>query len=183
MANLLHLAEISQSVLDVAYDGLASTSTGQPNEAYISHNAPAVDCCDILVVYAEFIRPSIGMGFNAQYVTGGRVLNQCNNLGRVLDLVIELWRPCFPTVVDNAYHPFPATEDTDAAARALLEDAWALQCSLIGAACDGSIWPDSVSRDCLDMAWGDMQPLGPQGGCAGWRWLLTFELDMSTCGS
>lgn len=139
--------------------------------------------CDILVVYAEFIRPSIGMGFNAQYVTGGRVLNQCNDLGRVLDLVIELWRPCFPAVTDNAYNPFPAPEETDAAAKALLEDAWALQCALTGAACDGSIWPAGVARGCLDMAWGDMAPLGPKGGCAGWRWLLTFELDMSTCGS
>lgn len=182
MADYLYLGKLADSVLDAAFEGLEPTSTGQPSDHYVSHNAPAVDCCDLLVVYTEFIRPSVGMGFNAQYVTGGRVLNQCNNLGRVLDLVIELWRPCFPAVVDNPYHPFPPGEDTDAASKALLEDAWALQCALIGAACDGSIWPDS-NRQCLDMAWGDMQPLGPRGGCAGWRWLLTFELDMTTCGS
>lgn len=183
MANPFHLAEIMDNIVHIAWEGLADTTSGQPTDHYVAHGPPAVDCCDLVVAYAEYVRPSVGFGVQAQYVTGGRVLDQCGNVGRVADIVIELWRPCYPTVVDNAYSPFPPAEDIDAASKSLLEDAWVLQCALISASCNGTIFPPYIGQHCLNVAWGDMKPLGPKGGCAGWSWLLTLELDMSTCGS
>lgn len=178
-ANPLHLAQLMESILNTAYGCLAGTTNGLPKDYYISHGAPAVDCCDILVVYPEWVRPSVGFG-DARYFTGSRIVDRCGNVGRVLDLVIELWRPCTPTLKDSANDPFPAATEMHDYNVKLLEDAWTLQCCVAAAHCAGTLVTDEDGQ-CLEVAWGDLQPLGPQGACSGWRWLITVELENCAC--
>lgn len=169
-----HIADVLESFLEVACTCLEGTSTGRPTDCFVSWGQPAWDCCDMLAIYMNRLRPSRGFQ-DAQYVTGGALWDKCCDQGKVMDIGIELVRPCYPALSDDPINPFPTAEEQHAAAVALLEDAWVLQCCLNQAACDGLLFPDYTN--CLEIGWGDLVPKGPEGGCAGFVWYLTVELE------
>jgi len=172
------LAIMTRSIMTVACECLESTTLGSPKDCYVSHGPPADLCCDYLAVWVETIRPSHGFG-DAQYQTGGKFVDRCCSLGRVADIAIQWGRPCFPTLVDNARNPMPPAADISAASEALLEDARLLSCCLQAAQCEDALLG---VESCLEVAWGDMLPHGPDGGCAGWTYHIAIELETCGCG-
>jgi hypothetical protein len=172
--NPAHLNDMLQSILDVACNCLDDTPLGRPADCFISHGQPPDDCCDFLSVWAEYIRPIQGFE-NAQYVSGVKFTGRCCDIGAVMDIAIRLVRPCYPTLKDNATNPFPPPIEIQAAAENLLIDGWAMRCCVMRAYCEDSLFPDDT--ECLEVAWGDMVPHGPRGGCAGWTWRITVELE------
>lgn len=169
-----HLVTIMQSILDVACSCLIDTTYGQPEDCFISHDAPPDDCCDFLAVWTERLRPSHGFA-EGQYVTGGKLWEKCCSMNAVADINLRIVRPCYPSLVDNPNNPFPPAAEIQAAAEALAVDIWVLQCCVEKAACDGLLLPPDT---CLEIGIGDATPFA-RGGCAGWTWELAVELD--TC--
>lgn len=167
------ISDILQSILDVGCNCLASTPSGVPNDCFISHHIPPSDCCSMLAVWIEDIRPIQGFE-NAQYISGVKLTGRCGDIGAVIDVAIRLVRPCYPGLIDNPMNPFPDPVDIQAAAENLLVDAWSLRCCIMQAQCAGLLLPSTT--DCLEVAWGDMLPYGPEGGCAGWTWHITVEM-------
>jgi len=147
---------------------------GQPADCFLSHCLPAFDCCDFLALWIERIRPSRGFQ-DAAYPTGGRLWDRCCNLGSVVDFGLTLVRPCYPTLVDDAFNPFPSASDQQAATELLMVDARILMCCLQQASCAGDLFPSNTN--CLEIGWGDLTPECPDGGCAGWTWRFTVELE------
>jgi len=166
--------DLLQTMLDVGCACLAETPNGVPKDCYISHNTPPDDCCDFLAIWLDRIRPRIGFQ-NAAYVTGEKVWARCGDVGGVADINIRLVRPCFPTLIDDAFNPFPAASVMQAAAENLLIDVQVFRCCFTSAACNGLIFPSD--QDCQEVAYGDITPYGPHGGCAGWDFTYTVELD------
>ena len=176
MNNPTHLLDVMTSFLTVACACLEDTPNGAPEECFISHGPPAFDCCNLLAVWVERIRPSHGFG-EGQYQTGGKLWDRCCELNSVADIGIRLLRPCYPGLVDNPRNPFPGAEKIHGASSDLLIDIWVLECCLSQAACDGVLFPPGTN--CLELGIGHASPVQPDGGCAGWTWELTVELD--TC--
>lgn len=171
LADATNLADTLQSILTVACSCLEDTAYGLPKDCFISHGEPPDDCCDMLAIWVDRIRPSHGFG-DGQYVTGGRLWDKCCDLSSVADVSLRLVRPCYPGLVDNAFNPFPEPTEIQAAAEALAIDIWVLECCLSQAHCDGVL----LGGNCLELGIGDAVPHGPKGGCAGWTWDLTVEL-------
>lgn len=169
-----HLAEVLESILNVGCECLDDTPDGRPANCFVSHAEPADDCCDLFSVYVEAIRPSQGFS-DAQYTTGGRLWDRCCDIGGVADLGLRLVRPCYPGLVDNPNNPFPSPSDIHQASLKLLYDIWQLRCCVMAAACAGDFFP--ANTNCLEVGWGDIVPYAPEGGCAGWTWLITVELE------
>lgn len=174
MTDPTDLADILQSILVASCACLEDTLAGTPEMCFVSHNEPADDCCDYLAVWVERIRPSHGFA-EGQYITGGKLWNKCCDLNFVADISIRLVRPCFPTLKDNPFDPFPGADEMMAASDSLLQDIRKLQCCVTGAWCDGTLIPSD--GPCLEMGVGDVLPHGPKGGCAGWTWQIAIELD------
>lgn len=176
LLNPTDINDIMQAMLDVACNCLAETPLGLPANCYISHNEPPDDCCDFLAVWLERIRPRIGFE-NAAYTTGEKVWARCGDVGAVADINLTLMRPCFPTLKDNPFNPFPGAVEMQAAADNLLIDLQVLRCCIMSAACQRILFPSG--DECQELGIGDITPEGPRGGCAGWT--LRFALELDSC--
>lgn len=175
MNNPTHLADVLNSFLLNACACLEDTPYGAPKDCFISHGEPPDDCCDFLAVWVERIMPSHGFA-QGEFQTGGRIWSKCCDLNAVADISIRLVRPCYPTLIDDPFSPFPDPADVQEAAVKLAIDIWMLQCCLTAAQCAGVLFP--AGANCLELGVGDAVPHGPKGGCAGWTWGLAVELDV-----
>jgi hypothetical protein len=157
-------------ILSVIRDGLCAcleeeTPDGRPTNCFISHGEPADDCCDFLAVWLRRIYPTTKF---PQFTEGS---DRCGNTHAAVEFGVRLMRPCFPTLEDNAFNPFPDQETSiEPAAENLLIDAWVLECCLLGL---GSTF--GPANDCQDFRMGELRPAGPRGGCAGWTLWGTLE--------
>jgi hypothetical protein len=143
---------------------LADQATlGVPKDCFISHGEPADDCCDFLAVWVQRTYPT------RRFPEPWEGTTRCEDVGIAIEFGVRLMRPCFPTLVDNAFNPFPDGEDSiEPAAIDLLIDAWVLECCLldVGAA---------IGFPCREFKMGELIPEGPRGGCAGWTLSGTIE--------
>lgn len=147
---------------------IAAGGLGRPKDCFISHGDPADDCCDFLAVWLRRIYPS--RKFPEMWEGDAR----CNDTGAVLEFGVRLMRDCFPTLVDNAFNPFPDGEDSiEPAAIELLIDAWVMECCLMDVG-------NTVGSPCRSFKMGELTPAGPRGGCAGWT--LWGAIEIRCCG-
>jgi hypothetical protein len=176
LLNPAHINDLLQSILDVACSCLEDTPSGVPSDCFISHGQPPDDCCNFLAIWIDKIHPRIGPE-NSDFFIGEKVWTRCGDFGMIADFSLRLMRPCFPTLVDNPMNPFPPAADVQAAAENLLIDIQVLRCCISSAICEGILLPSTSDADCLEIAVGDIYPVGPRGGCAGWTLQFSVELD------
>lgn len=174
MTQITTLADIKQTILDAICTCLEENSPlGRPEFCFTYHNEPPADCCDYVSVWAERLRPSNGFA-DGQYVTGGRLVMRCG-LATIADLNIRLMRPCFPVLIDNPRDPFPEPDVMQQASELLDQDAWIMNCCFQQMVTEGLL---EAVGECLEVGIGDMVPIGPQGGCAGWNWDISVEMPV-----
>lgn len=166
-----YLPSMLTRLLDVSLACLTDTPTGAPAESGLYHGAPPADCCDGLYVWLESMHAT--KGFPGAW--GGPT--NCGELVPVAKVAIRLYRPCWPTLKDSAYKPFPPSSESDIAAANLQMDAIKLFCCIMGdiSGYDGT----TFGGEPLKAHIGTMDPISPKGGCAGWT--LHVDLELAPC--
>lgn len=164
-------ADVLESVLSVCCQSLKDTPMGMPTNCYVGHSRPADDCCDHLIVWVEQMRPTV------QFPNEFAGPDQCHDVRAMMDVVVTLRRPCWPTIVDNARNPFPEPSAIDTAATSLLIDIQTMWAAAQQAYDAGSLWFTPHAPDYIK--WGHIRPMQNEGGCAGWE--MRFTLDLDAC--
>ena len=158
------LQALAEAVLDASEDILGTTGNEPIERAFVSHGPPALDCCNQLAVHVAQIGEAA--------TQAGTVLlpGMRHTFARVnlTALMITVTR-CHPTFDEEGRQPPSAAELNEAAAM-LNADAWALWNGLYRA-------QDDLFDACDLVFFDGMNPLPPQGGCAGWVMQIRFELQ------
>lgn len=103
-------------------------------------------------------------------------VDNCGDVGRMMEAKIKLVRPCWPVVHDNPNNPFPLPSEIQDAAEILTVDANVLWCCLAnGFTNDLSLL--GYDGGCLDTRIDSVEADEPRGGCAGVTATLMIELD------
>ena len=127
-----------------------------PGCRYVSHCAPALDCCDVMAFYPEIIQNDPGVA-NLTCIVDPRVT-----------FALELWwKVCLP---QNAFDglSIPEAAQTTEEALTMQDAAYKVYSALIESVNEspcGSL--DDARLECLD----------PQGGCAGWKITAATRLE------
>lgn len=162
MGSAAYIHDLAEALLASAVAGLAPSRTGHkaPGVTYVAHGAPAWDGCDQLAVW---VGPITLRGVAG--VAAGR--SGVPTALPVAAFTIDLAR-CVHEPDARGNGPTAAALASDAAL--LNRDAWCLH--------------TGVSRDlgdvfggCRVIEPGEMIPLGPEGGLAGWRWPIVVSLN------
>lgn len=145
-------------------EAVAALGTKVPGATFVAHGMPPDDCCDLLGVFIERMRPTV------RFPAADLGADIDNGLHWALDLVVRIVRGDAPVMDDDGN--FPAAEEMAAHAAAMLDDLHALRTGLRAAHLRHTLlaFPD------LGIAWGGATPYGPRGGCAGWDFRLTAEV-------
>lgn len=155
-----YLQILASDLLAAALAGLAPARTGnpEPDRVYISHGAPAWDDCDGSGQLSVWVGPIQ----HVQVALG----NVCQ-IRPSAPLCVTLLR-CVPTMNDDGSPPSAAA--LTASAGELNRDVWSLLTELYAFAA-------ALGCDMVDV--GSAEPLGPEGGLAGWRVCLDVLLNDS----
>ena len=169
-ANYLHA--LASNLLAACETALLEACTGnpQPNRVYVSHGQPAVDGCENtngqLSVWLKSIS-SRPLGTGGRSVPGA---NQCQILP-VAQFGVQLFR-CVPVPNDRGVPPTDLALDESAAD--LLLDAWALYTHIIAERAAGDL---VVGLSCDGVGVGNLTPIAPSGGTAGWEFTIEIALN------
>ena len=148
----MRLWTLAEDVLAECEQLLAQTVTGRdlPERRYVSHGQPPVEDCDgVLVVwFAQVDTRQVGP-------------RDSGVTNRVAVLAVDVWR-CWPT---GDTHP-PTVRDLSRASLVVADDCDRLTGGLAG----------FLGDRCGTVEWRPAQPLGPQGGLAGWRLQVAVSL-------
>lgn len=173
------IAVVLDRTVNLGMACLDNTPSGAPSVSGVYHTAPPAKCCDSLSVWLERIVPGGGdppqqATFPNEYVGAAHC-----NLFPIAHIAMRLWRPCWPSLVDNPFNPYPPVETTDTAGLNLAIDAMALWCCISSDLLidDGT----SIIKGGADIlaGMGRIEPLPPKGGCAGWD--IRFRLELDPC--
>lgn len=146
----------STLVRDLLTDLLASAVavvTAPPSRQFVAHGAFAHDC--------ELLATNLVIG-STEADDLGAGAPSCSVIP-VLQLQVTLLR-CYPTVGDD----LPTPEALTAASLTLADDAVALTGGLLDRWSAGTLFP-TAGIDCDRVEVGELTPVGPAGGYAGWR--------------
>lgn len=148
-----------------------NTSNGAPEFCGLYHGTRPADCCDFMIAHVERFGTTDAASFPGE---SARPL-KCETVPS-MNVVIQLLRPCWPVLKDDAHNPFPLNADTSLASANLLMDAVAVQCCLTS---DLSDLTDSfiMGDTQLSAKMGATTPIPPRGGCAGWNFRFSIMLD------
>lgn len=154
MADPLALGALAQALLETVTATLVDA--GRPvGRSFLSHGAPAWDACpgdQVTVHLAPLSFRSTGAGRQQQTQP-------------LAGLVVQLVR-CVPVPDDTG--AAPSALELDESALGLMTDA----ARVFYAVAVTSSWAAS----CDSVTFGQMNPLGPLGGRAGWTWQVTATL-------
>lgn len=139
---------ISDAV-DLVRDAIASCF----DQVKLYHSDPPADCCDFVAISIDAIRSTSDF----PNPSGADVFTH-----PMVDIRVTTLRPCWPT----SDYGFPDPDDTDEAAALLIADAQRLWDAVSSIKCDAG---------CVGLVIGEMTPVPPQEGCAGWTIILTIE--------
>lgn len=165
------LYNAAQALLAASEAALAATTGGVPARSFVSISEPSFDCCDQLSVHWRMINVDVfkpNQPADLWHRVGRNMLNQ-------VTLAIVLLR-CYPVMQSNPAGnvTLPTTAALNAAAAMISEDGWALWNAIVARHADGSLFGPFP---CRDLQLGTLQPINPQGGCAGVLLPLTVHLD------
>lgn len=175
-----YLYDLADTLLDEALAGLAEARTGHapPTRNYVAMGDPVPDLgllsCDEDGQLTVHI--SEDEGIEAIFRTGDGSLpgTECA-FAPYATFCVTLFR-CVPTLTEGG--EAPSAVELDTSGRDLAIDAWCLYTHLATLWGSGDLF-DGAYSSCKDVQWGDMFPLHPQGGTAGWRLCLKVQLNDS----
>lgn len=149
-------------LLDQAQQCLIDAGRAVPEHVYVTHNAPAWDCCDLLAVHIDRAKPTDKFPRPAHYhPIQGRVR-------WAIDVVVTILR-CVPTFDGTS---LPSFDSLDKSGEDLADDAWAIY---HGFGCKGARGTLLTNCTCDLVALGPLRPVGPQGGCGGYNFTVSVE--------
>ncbi len=163
MGSASDLQELAEDVLDASALILATTGNPEIERAFVSHGAPALDCCNQLAVNVGQIGEAVTQAGSALQPGLRHSFARVN----LTTLLITVTR-CVP-VPDDMGNP-PDADDLTASAAMLNADAWALWNGLYR-------MQDELFEACDLVFFDGSTPLPPQGACAGWMMQIRFELQ------
>jgi hypothetical protein len=142
-----------------------------PAIQFISHSQPITYGTDQLAVWTPGIRRTKPFPLTALSAVDKTVIPG-------LDLIIELWRSCWPGAsVSAASKSLPAPQDITTAATTLANDAAALFGHISTLIAAGTLFPSLPTiRTSSDVSLSPLVALPPQGSLAGWRFPLALKL-------
>lgn len=172
------LTDILDTILDIALDSLDVTRTGhpEPDRVLVSHGPPVVDVCPGSGLLAAYLGPISDLQGGQ---SKGRFQGGLREVVPNVQVNVELWR-CVPTVDDRGRPPSP-TALTDSA-HDLATDAWCLDTAFYAAWLAGDLNPDDTVGS-RSVTLGDLTPIAPSGGAAGWLKRVTYLLDFGPPGT
>lgn len=150
-------------VLDRAETALNDYGITLPENRRVTHGEPAWDCCDQLAVWAQLIKPATKFPFQET--------RELRAVRFALDVGVQITR-CVPVILDGGF--LPTNAELSASAFALAADAWTIYHELACQAVDGTLVADC---ECDNAALGNVRPVGPTGGCAGYQFAVSVELS------
>lgn len=148
-------------LLAQAEDCLTTNGRTLPEHRFVSHNAPAWDCCDLLTVHLDEGKAT------SRWARPNRRPLQCATRWAI-DVVVTILR-CVPTFDGNSPPTFAALRES---ALSLAADGWAIYNCFGCRALDGTLLA-GCSCDLVILT--SLKPIGPQGGCAGYTFTVTVE--------
>lgn len=152
-ANPLRIGDLAEALLSTVTDALVAA--GRPvGRAYVSHGAPAWDACteDQVTVHLSPL--------TARSSGSGRQQQTQLQAGFVVQAV-----RCVPVPSDDGVPP--TAEALGDSARGLIDDL----ARLVYAVLEGDVF-----ASCDSVTYGQVNPLGPLGGVAGWTFPLTVTI-------
>lgn len=166
------LHALAQELLDAAVASLDTIPTfapalgGAPERSFISPGLPVWDCCEQMTVHVENI-------FETATSPGGLGPGRRAVHGRVnqVAFVVSITR-CIPTVGINPQDEIPLTQDLELAAEQIHADGWALWNHLYSMQRDNELF-----ALCDLVNWDGIRTFIPSGGCAGWEFRISVQLD------
>ena len=147
---------LSRSLFDDIVASAEACDVVLPGCRYVSHCAPALDCCDVMAFYPDVITNDVS-------VSGVKCLISPN-----VTFVLELWW-CV-SVPENMVNGFvtPDPSITTLESLEMQDSAYTVFTAAIDAVNSSSCGAVINARlECLD----------PQGGCAGWKITFTTKLE------
>ena len=172
-ANYLH--GVASDLLSAAQNGLTQACTGheEPERVYVAHGVPVVDGCANTHGQLTVHLSKIGTRPVSPRTNRTPGANQCQIMA-VAQFAIQLFR-CVPVPNDRGVPPTDTALDESAAD--LMLDAWALYSHIIAERAAG----DLISGlGCDGVAIGEITPIAPSGGTAGWQ--FTVDVMLSDAG-
>lgn len=166
------LFDIGEAILAAALTGLAPylpdpTSPCAPGvQSYVSVNVPPADNCDVLAVYMTSYGPSqAGLTREAR---GASCAPSWPEMEAVWQA--ELWEAAYPTVDEvGGSFSVPDPSVLDQLNRHVYAHGLAAYNGVMGAWYNRTLTlPAPVDR----LVFSSLVPLGPEGGCVGWRWQM-----------
>jgi hypothetical protein len=141
--------DLGNDLLAAAVDVL----TDPPERQFFGHGSFAHDCelVAVSVLSIEVDQPDLAAG------------SQACALVPIVNLQLTVLR-CYPTVADDA----PTAAALTAASSTLADDAVAISGDLLDRWSADTLFP-TAGVHCDRVDFGDLRPVGPEGGIAGWR--------------
>lgn len=131
--------------------------TGSPARTFISHGAPAFDCCDQLAVQVRSV-----FSDNPQPLK--------NSMRENIVTLVAWSTRCVPTI-DSAGN-IPTEVELSASSEQLYADGWALWNHIFNL-----IRAEQLFTLCGQVIWDGLVAVNPQGGCAGWTLTVRVSTD------
>lgn len=151
-------ATLVRDLLGDLLTAAAAVVTAPPERQYVAHGNFAHDCELLAVRLVNVVAESDDQGAGAP---------ACAVIP-VLRLEVTLLR-CYPKVDEN----LPTAAELTAASATLADDAVALTGGLLARWSAGTLFP-TAGIHCDRVEIGELTPVGPSGGIAGWR--TTFDV-------
>lgn len=157
------LLALCQDLLEGAVDDtVAQHPGGEIDRAYVWFGQAPVDCEQVTVSWSGFGEaPSAGLPTLLKHVYG-RV--------NLVTFTIRVVRDCVPTLKGKAP---PSVESSEASARELVRDAWALWSGIYQTMKAG----DLFGGRCSGLQMVNASPLEPMGNLAGFDLVIATEID------
>lgn len=158
------LSGLLAHILSTAQGWLDDAALAQPSHAYVSHTAPALDCCDLLAVFFTDIKPTKSPTIPVVHLNCAAT--------QMVHVTISLTR-CVP-VGEDVLDSVLQTSAVD-----LAKDAWVLQTRWMESACSDSGAPALIPTNsgCTVVGQAVLSAIKPLGGCAGNKLVFVVELD------
>lgn len=165
------LYDLAKELLDFCVVALDELPAGAPARRYVAVGLPALDC-EQLTVHAF----QVGEADTAPRETTMDLLRRGHPYARLnlAFLVITIARECYPgpTAMNMQVPEPPTVVDLVAASETIYADGWQLWNAVPTALRDGALF-----SACRFVGWQPMQPLGPEGGMAGWTMPIQVQID------
>ncbi len=171
MVNVDDVFVIAEGFLAAALEGLAFTTEGPPDRAFVSYAEPSLDCCDQLTVYTQSIT-EVDLRTRTQFGALGAA-KQINRGGAItVTLIVQITRCVTPPKQVGGKITYPPPSVQQAEAQIIDEDGWATWLGITNSLKHGDL--HGLCSGAVRLGAVKMQP---SGGCAGWIMTYRYPIE------